>query len=285
MYLRTFNIKKLAFSGILILSCLQSFSQVKRINGSYKMEIGANMTDVEAELIATQRAQAEAIENEFGSIVNAVNFLKLENNNGKSNLNVNSYSNSLVKGVWINNIKLPVIDYPIQNGVRYITVEVAGRARKFEDLGFDLEAIPLDCKNKKCDAAEFKSMDSLYFYFKSPEDGFLSIYVDDQDSVYRLLPYLEMKSSTVAIEGDQEYIFFNNEGPYVNMTKVPHVELYTNYSFEVDFIYVIFSKVDFSKPLLTKEKTTDSDSFQDWISKIVANEQIFMKRIAILINK
>jgi len=249
------------------------------------MEIGANMTDVEAELIATQRAQAEAIENEFGSIVNAVNFLKLENNNGKSNLNVNSYSNNLVKGVWINNIKPPVINYPIQNGVRYITVEVSGRARKFENLGFDLEAIPLDCKNKKCDAAEFKSMDSLYFYFKSPEDGFLSIYVDDQDSVYRLLPYLEMKSSTVAIEGDEEYIFFNNEGPYVNMTKVPFVELYTNYSFEVDFIYVIFSKVDFSKPLLTKEKTTDSDSFQDWISKIVANEQIFMKRIAILISK
>jgi hypothetical protein len=285
-----YYLKKTVLVCFLFFSFYPSISQNKKVSGVYTMRIEKNMSDSQAEEIAIQRAKFNALKETFNTNMNAVNYLKLENDNGKSNMSVSSYSNSTVNGIWIKDLNEPEVSYePMdERGHRYIKVEVSGKARKFEDFGFALEATPLNCINKKCETTDFKHEEDFYFYFQSPENGYLGVYLDDQTSVKMILPYPGMNSSTASVMGDKEYVFFKEDSGYPNITDEEEMWMITNSSFEANFVYVLFSKNNFSKPIMEIQdalKTTSSEAFKGWISELMADENMFVKKIPISITK
>lgn len=102
----------------------------------------------------------------------------------------------------------------------------------------------------------FNSGNSLYLYFKSPVDGYLSIYLDDSKNIYKILPYKDMESkSCVKVIADKEYIFFSKskEHNYFG-NRVDELELFTPLRNELDKLHILFSEKQYLKPRLTEAK-------------------------------
>ena len=53
----------------------------------------------------------------------------------------------------------------------------------------NLEYVILNCPETACRTSNFFDGEQFYLYFKSPVDGYLSVYIDEGDITYRLLPY------------------------------------------------------------------------------------------------
>ncbi|MGV8136013.1 MAG: hypothetical protein AB2L20_12425 [Mangrovibacterium sp.] len=115
----------------------------------------------------------------------------------------------------------------------------------------------------------------MYLYVKSPVDGFLSIFLDDGTTVYRLLPYRRMGAQkAVGIKGDHEYILFSRE---IENFGIPadRIELFTNKDHESNTIIVVFAEHEFPKPILHDEqkdqadyitpKSLSKESFEEWL--------------------
>ncbi|MFT5570843.1 MAG: hypothetical protein ACI9RP_002902, partial [Cyclobacteriaceae bacterium] len=94
---------------------------------------------------------------------------------------------------------------------------------------------------------------------------------------------------------DKEYILFKAEDQYnyfdlFQVQQIDELELYTPYSYEVDLVYILFSKEPFSKPILTDNgpespKTTSSKKFNDWLADIMSYENMYMEVIDVSISK
>ncbi len=133
----------------------------------------------------------------------------------------------------------------------------------------------------------FLNDEQLYLYFKSPVDGFLSVYLDDGSMTYRLLPDTyspELFMSGAYVKGDLEYIFF---APGNNKLPQPDVEeylMFTNKEIEYNSIYIVFSEDKFVKPILSGEekvaervlpKSLSTNKFQKWLSDNRASSESF----------
>jgi hypothetical protein len=85
-------------------------------------------------------------------------------------------------------------------------------------------------------------------------DGHLSIYLDDGQMVYRLLPYSGIKNVySVDIASDMEYLFFAPEKAEDNSPKPDEMELFMLRSKEYNTLYLIFFEQDYYKPILKSE--------------------------------
>ena len=264
-----------------------SAQKIKISTAKYKMVIESYMSIDQAIEIATREARLIAIDLAFGgSSMTGVTTLRLENKNTESNLEVNSYTNRIRKGVWINDINPPVKSYFFEDKTRVIEVEVRGRVRELSDFGFDLEMTPLKSIDKYSASTDFKHKQQFYFYFKSPIDGFISIYVGDNESVGCVLPYVNMTSSTYQVNADQEYIFF--KGGYDRENNIAedrrNLLLSGDKQSDTNLFYVFFSKKDFSKPAM-EFKSVSPKKFENWMSKTMADEDMFMKIIPVSIVK
>ena len=141
----------------------------------------------------------------------------------------------------------------------------------------DIEYVVLNCPDKSCRTEDFFDDEQLYLYFKSPVDGYVSVYVDEGDFTYRLLPYVimgENYQSGVFVKADTEYLFFSDQSNPFREAVVDEIEMFTNKNIEYNTIYVVFAEDKFVKPRLSQKQEVDgrilpkslmSDDFQQWL--------------------
>ena len=162
--------------------------------------------------------------------------------------------------------------------IPWITCTIKGKARKAlpkAQIKYDI----LNSPNPASRTHSFYDREQLYLWFKSPVDGYLTVFLEDDDAVYRLLPYLSMTGkypSGVPVKADTDYLFFspahNNFKPFsvdeliMNLNKPP---------VEYNNLYIIFSESPFQKPGLTDTQTKDGiilprslskKEFQKWLA-------------------
>jgi len=270
------------------------YAQKSKVSGEYTMRIESNMSENEAVNQVVQQAKVNALSNEFGTRVGMMNQTRMENANGQTNTSFRSISNSLVKGIWLKDLEEPEIEKFDQDGERWIKAKVVGRARSLENSGITLDVKTLKCANVNCQSQDFNQNDGLILYFRSPENGYLSAYIDDKSTSFMTLPYMSMDGGSVPIEADKEYYFFVADEKYnyfnQELNEIDEYYLYTPHNYEVDLLYVLFSKTAFSKPILDNNgpgipKTTTSASFNNWLAEIMSYENMFMEVIDINITK
>jgi hypothetical protein len=251
-----------------------------------------NMTTEDAYALAEQQAMIDAIEKEFGTYVEQQTDMTLAD--GKTSYNI--IGTTKVKGDWIKTNSISYSeDFRTENGpygkqnVKYITCRIKGKVRKSSPKA-NINYEVLNCPEVACRTTDFIQEEQLYLFFQSPVDGYLSVYVDEGDITYRILPYVTMIDEYrggVFVEGDKEYLFFSKKDNPYKSSIVDEIEMYTNKKIEYNQVYIVFAEEKFVKPVLDQNpevdgrilpKSLNSKEFQFWLSENRAVIESFQDR-------
>ena len=279
----------LAYSAI-------AFSQrTEKVTATYTYHAPENITLEEAKRTALDRAKISAIADAFGTLVTQSNSTVITNKNGQTDSRFLSLGGSEVKGEWIETIKDPIYNIRYEGNMLIVSVEVVGRISEIVRAGIDIIAkILRNGTDEKFESSDFRNGDDMFLYFKSPVDGYLTVYLLDKTSleVFCLLPYKASGEGACRIEHDRPYILFSAKHELESPNIVDEYNMTCNGETEFNDIYVIFSPNQFTKA--NSQETADEvlprqltyENFQKWLVKlrkkdkevVVNNKQIKIQR-------
>lgn len=294
-----------------VLSCLPAQAQKsknKTVRVSAKIEVlmeGTYSKDAIKQK-AIEAARVQALGEQFGyAIVQGIN-TQTKSQSGDVVLTsgkLTEVSNTLVKGEWIEDDKgYPKTQFVIKDKDDdqqiWLLCEVSGKARAITEAPVQFNSFTYKCNEpEKCPTSEFKHGESMFLYFKSPVKGYLSVYLQEEGKVYRLLPYRQMKDefeSHVPVEADKPYQLFspNHVDYFANYPLADEygLELHPDGTPLANLVYVVFSTTPFVKPLLQPDEqgilTTDVKSFQNWLNKQKGLNKTFQfSRLPVVVNE
>ena len=248
--------------------------KVKKVQGEYIYHAPENVSLEQAKQTALNRAQIQALGDEFGTIVAQHNATMMNNTNGSTNTDFTSLSSSDVKGEWLETIGEPKYDITYEQGMLVVKCTVSGKARELVASQNNFVAkILRNGIEDKYESDNFKSGDDLYLSYQTAAKGYIAVYlVDDAKNAYCLLPYQSSTDGKVAVEANQKYIFFNKETatPLFQAYEVDEYNMTCERSSETNYVYVISSPHPFVKAIdnavagLPRELSFDD--FQKWLS-------------------
>ena len=284
-----------------LLITLPIFSQkMKTVEGEYTYHAPENVTMEQAKFTAVERAKTKALADEFGTIVSQSSTTSMVNLNGESSTNFLMLSGSDVKGEWIEDLGEPKVQVNYEGGMLVVTAKVKGRAREILSAGVDFTSkILRNGKEDKFESEDFKNGDDLYLAFQTPTQGYLAVYlVDAENMAYCLLPYRNQKDGIYPVNANQRYLFFSpDEAPAQERALVDEYAMTCEGQMEYNFIYVIFSRNQFTKANdAASNKQIDGyagaprelsyEDFQKWLGKCMKHDaEMNMKKIPISIKK
>lgn len=267
------------FSFLLISFYLSG--QTVRSTGTAQVRMESNMTEIETREYAKELAMVNAIENAFGTYAEQQTDMTIKN--GKTSYNI--VGTTKVKGDWIQTMDIKFTEDFISEktnsglvNVKYITCVIKGKVRRSIPKAL-IEYEILNHPDIHSRTKSFYHGEQLYVFFKSPVKGWLSIFLEDDDAVYRLLPYVNMKDeyqSGVPIKSDIDYLFFSSNDNFFPGNYVDEQIIFSlKEDVEYNFIYIVFSEDEFAKPTLEGVSEVDGriipkqlspSRFQKWLS-------------------
>jgi len=269
---------RLALAILSLLLSLSCFSQkVEKVTATYTYHAPENVTLEQAKRIALDRAKITAIADAFGTIVTQSNTNVMSTENGKTDSRFFSLGGSEVKGEWIETTKEPTYKISYEGDMLVVAVEVSGRIREIVSAGIDFTAkILRNGTEEKFESSDFRSGDDLFLYFKSPVDGYLTVYLLDETSqdVFCLLPYKASGEGAYRIEHDKPYVLFSPKNEANNPAIVDEYTMTCSRDKEFNDIYVIFSPNAFTKANANETmndvlpRQLSFEDFQKWLVKL-----------------
>lgn len=237
--------------SLLFLIQLSLLANTKKVKVEYTYMPPENISLEEAKSRAVERAQIQAIADEFGTSIMQTNQTVLSNANGKSDNKFYSFGESEVNGEWIETTKEPSFEISYEGGMLIINVVIEGKIRKTERVRVDYELkILRNGTSEQFENDEFKSGDDLYVTFKSPIAGYLAIYLlGEDDQAYCILPYSGQSNGIYSITPNHRHILFSAKDATKDIPKELIEELYITCekTMEVNQIFVLFSPNKFTK--------------------------------------
>ena len=281
--------------------CAQENSREKTAKGSYTYEIPRSMSYEQACQAALIKAQNDAIAEAFGLSVGEENTIFISNIDGKSSTNFHSATLGSVRGVWLADEKAPEFEKFLQDGRDWVKVTVKGKVREIVSAGIDFEVAPVRYKADKELATDvFKNGDNFFLYFKSPVDGYLSVFLFDitASEAFCLLPYQDSGKGSYPIKFNEEYYFFSPSHAKADDGNVDELVMTCaeGKPEEYNQLFIVFSPNPYSKKMattgqrqLTDELMTPSSleykDFNKWLMKCQQkDEQMEVRRIPIKIT-
>ena len=274
--------------------------KMKTVGGEYVYHAPENVTIEQAKHTAIERAKIKALADGFGTIVSQNSTTSMINLNGESSTNFLSVSGSDVKGEWIEDLEEPKVLPNYEGGMLVVTAKVKGKAREILSAGVDFTTkILRNGKEDKFESDDFKNGDDLYLAFQTPTKGYLAVYlVDAENMAYCLLPYRNQTDGIYSVDANQRYLFFSpEEAPASERALVDEYAMTCERQMEYNFIYVIFSRNQFTKAVdAASDKQIDGyagaprelsyENFQKWLTKCMKHDaEMNMKKIPISIKK
>lgn len=277
--------------------------RVATVSGTYMIEIPSYMSLDQAKQEALLKAQNRAIEIEFGSTISTHVISWVENNGGEASSSVHAESQGQVKGVWLGDLEEPTYKQVLQDGKNWLEVKVKGKVRELITGGIQFEVMPLRIEPRKDRAtSEFNNGQDFFLYFRSPTDGYLTVFLHDNTSneVYTLLPYQSSGTGSYRINHDEDYFLFSPAMAKPEDGDVDEVVITATEGKPEEFnnLYVIFSPNIFYKvnSKTDRQRLTDDlmlpsslpfKDFNQWLIKYQQkDEDMQIKRIPIhIINQ
>lgn len=281
----------------LVLSVAAASAQkVVNVDHTYTYHASSSESLNEAKAKALQNAQTEAVESVFGTMVTAVTSTVIKNSNDTSGASIMTHGESEVRGEWLETIGEPQYEIDYADGKLVVTVRVKGKVREVVRTYDDIQAIPL--KNgtdpRRYQSNLFRTGDDMYLYFRSPVDGYLTVYLmeDDSDDVACLLPYYRSSGEAYKVSKDTDYIFFSKaSAPQEERRIVDEYTMKCDSHKEINNLYVVFSPHPYSKAHL-KQAGSYNDlaqlsqkDFLKWLSKLKSKDsQACSKVVSIILE-
>ncbi|MFR3330149.1 MAG: DUF4384 domain-containing protein [Odoribacter splanchnicus] len=247
--------------------------KTKKVTTEYTYHAPENVPLSEAKRMALHRAQLQAIADAFGTIVARINTSTVKNENGKSDVEVQSLGTSEVKGEWLHTEGEPEYEVSYEDGMLVVNARVKGVIREIVNAPVDFRAkILRNGTEDKFEGEEFRNGDDLYLSFRSPVDGYLTVYLADAaGTAYCLLPYRGDTGGRVAVKGNEHYVFFSAaDAPAEKRAVVDEYTMTCEKTAEVNQIYIIFSPRLFTKAADCDSKELQPrqlprEEFQQWL--------------------
>ena len=276
-----FDFKPNTIIGGLILSAAflipvgATAQRTAKVSGKYQYIVtdNDNITLKEAKIKAIDLAKAEALKNEFGTMV-ASDFINSARGteDDSSSFYVMDTSTS-VKGEWLGDEKEPAITIETNGNDLIFTAEVWGTAREIVRANTELKwDVTKDINGKKVSSDQFNSGERFFMNFKSPIDGYVAVYlITGDDDTACLLPYRKDTSGRVQVKGGREYTFFDKTID----PNATYYKLSTNQIQEMNQLVVVFSPHPFSKDVNASSDSRKPNylSQKDFAKWLLKNQQ------------
>ncbi|MGN1234297.1 MAG: hypothetical protein ACI4UJ_12750 [Candidatus Cryptobacteroides sp.] len=268
--------KKTIIFAILIMSpVLQAYAQrtvTDYITYSYVMS--DTETIQSAEIAAVKQAQLQMIADHFGTIVSSSTTITASNIDGKSSIQDFTFGETEVKGEWVRTIGTPLIERECVNNQFIIKVTIKGEIREIvtNPVNFSFKILK-NGSDDRFESTEFRHGDYLCLSFQTPEDGYLAVYIADDETAQCLYPYPGLSASAMQVKADRKYVLFSKEeSGDLDPNMVRRMPLGCKKPVEHNRIYVIFSTNRFSKPIDydggEKPRHLSFTDFHSWLSSI-----------------
>ncbi|MCD8236389.1 MAG: DUF4384 domain-containing protein [Prevotellaceae bacterium] len=260
---------------------LAAFSQREAtVHGEYTYRGPESVSIAEAKRIASENAKIQAIETEFGSSLTRSVFHNMVDENGIGESKMLVFGGNDLKGEWIGTkeetfsspifadgeititakvvgVAREITSAPIKYKVQLLRNRVAGRAKQQAK-----ETTDIFTANKDHESDLFTAGDDIYLNFLSPTDGFLAVYLVDEDEAFCLLPYAEDADGKQPVKHGEEYTFFNIESAPKDLKNITdEYTLTCRGETDMNRIYILFSPNMFTKALdYNPNKKTEKES-------------------------
>lgn len=229
---------------------------------------------VECMRLAAEQARIQALAQEFGTTVSQ-DFLQTDRiKNGRESNDVLALTMTEVRGEWLGDTAEPQYEVTMgADGNLVVKCKVRGNARAISNEAVAFEASVLrNGLTKKHAAADFMDGDDMYLYFLGSEDGYLTVWLEDESAtVYNLLPYPRDSKSDVRVKRYNEYTFFSEEKGDPRFGTVDALTLTAPEMPEYNRVYVVFSSNPYSRPVMTAEPgglpSLAAADFTKWLLK------------------
>lgn len=286
--------KNFLLSFFIIVSCCVYAQQdkpakklrVETVMATYTYKAPEDMPPVRARSIAIQRAQTQAIADVFGTVVSETNIISSKTNSGHTSKDYVSIGESDVRGEWIETIGDTTWHNKVEGNEIVYQVALKGRIREINTAAIDTNVELLfngtDPKKNKVRNFTFFDGDAAYIYFQSPVNGYLTVFIVDdnpEQTVQRLLPYPKQTEGAYVIEANKEYILFSRDDEEEHLKPfVRRCLMRSRDDHDVNQLYVIFSPNQFahSADLGAGEnlpRQLSFDNFQKWLGKSRRRDQ------------
>ena len=218
------------------------------VKGEYVYYAEPGQSLKEAQLAALQGAKNDALSRAFGTAVTQQTSQRDSWVDGKESSFFSQMSDSEVRGVWIEDVGEPEYVSSLIDDMIVVKCVVRGKARPFSNEAVEFEAALLrNGTELRFASANYRSGDDLYLWFRSPVDGYVSVYlVDETLTAFCLLPYRNDNYAQCPVKKDKEYVFFS-ELTASQGERVDEYHLTCENVRELNQIYVIFSPILFNK--------------------------------------
>lgn len=273
------------------------FSQkIQKVSASYTYYAPETMSLEEAKRTALKYAKIQAIADEFGTIVTQSTSLISSDTNGQSDEKFFSLAETDVKGEWIETIGEPQYDITFGNHLLIVNASVKGTIKEKSGARIDVDANLLrNGTELKFESTEFRNGDDLYLYFKSPVNGYLIVFLVDENAknVYSILPYPKDSYSAFEIEANQEYVFFSKKmAPELQRANVTEYTMTCGDNSEINDIVVVFTPSKLQLPMLKTKRvgilppTLEYETFIKWRANAMKHDDdLTIKSLTIKIKK
>lgn len=247
-----------------------------------------NESEASAKQRAIEAAQLEGLYKAFGMSISQMYEITESSEDGTQAFSI---STTDVNGEWIQDLAEPKITVKPSDGGYWYIATVKGRGRRIAREHVDLDVrflYGLDEDRQQC-KGDYDEGDNFYLYFCSPIDGYLTVYLRDDDenqTMQAILPYEGQGGEAYTIKADKKYIFFSKEKAEPEMAKFTRaLKLYSRKWVDVNTVYIVFSPNPFSRSKTTENKSeeqtvnigsqkinlmpreTTAKNFRKWLSK------------------
>lgn len=267
--------------------------EVVKVTGEADYFSPKTESPIQAEQNAILEAQLNALKDKFGLVMGEhLSVMKSSQNGGKTQGAVHSLGESDVNGEWIRDLSKPEVVVENAPAGNIYHVKVYGEAREIPQNRVDLECHLLyngiDVERNRVRGGEFHFGDECYLYFRAPIDGWISVFLADDDeegTMQCMLPYDNYPLAAYPVKGNKEYVFFSRQTADEDCVKHA-IEMIMECRKNTDFnvFYIIFSPNEYAAQHLTAyddsrhlspvnvdaelmPRETDFKSFHKWLGK------------------
>ena len=280
--------KQFVFLVIILTGMNTAVAQkIRHASGTAQFKLEEDLSKEELKDKLRHHAIVNAIEREYGTYVTQESFVDVDDGNTQFKI----FGKTTIQGEWLQTTSESFKEEmrKSKEGRRkkheiWMTLKIEGKVREVTKPDIDLDYYATNCRKDHCRTSRFETGESMYLHFKTPLDGYLSVYAVENEEAYRLLPYQNMPSTyknSIPVVADKDYVFFSpyRENDYFSDFSrhlVDELVMLTDKDEEYLKLYLVFSTEEFIKPSLIASgeedaskyilpKSLEAGSFTDWL--------------------
>jgi len=287
---------------ILFTKSLFGKSNIKTETGVFETELSNNESKDAAKKRAKEGAIINALEKAFGTAVFQGNSLFVKNvttgEKTQTTTGFNTIAETYVKGEVIEELDIEFSEIPFEKIINkkkefgtIIKCNVKIKAAEYSDPNANFDAFSLNCTDTtNCKTTSFKKNEDFFLYFKSPKNGYISVFIDDNESSSLLFPYVtnrEKYYDGYPIVQNKAYLLFSKEKQF-NIDKLIVDELSWETRENLEKLTILFSPNKFDLPDLKSKKSSSipqslpSVDFNKWLIQLrKKSKEIEIKKIVL----